>query len=153
MSTQEKINDDLIEATKGREEQRISTLRLLVAAIKNKIIEMGKPKDEPLEDAEVVKIIKTQVKQLKDSIEDFKKGERPELVEKSEQEIKLLEQYLPEQMTDEEIKAVVNKTIEELGEGDLRDFGRLMGMVMKEVGDRADGSKVKQFLQESLSAE
>ena len=152
MSLQSKISEDLREAMKAKEEQRLSTLRLLSAAIKNQMIAKGAEKESELDDPEVLKIIKSQIKQLKDAIVDFESAGRNELAEANKKEIELLGVYLPEEMSEEELRKIVESKVAEFGEVTSNDFGKVMGVVMKEVGDRADGGMVKKVVQELLSS-
>ena len=137
---------------KAKEEQKLSTLRLLSSAIKNQIIEKGADKESELDDPDVVKIIKSQIKQLKDAMVDFEKAGRTELAEANKKEIELLGVYLPEEISEEELRKIVEQKVSELGEVTSNDFGKVMGVVMKEVGDRADGGMVKKVVQELLSS-
>lgn len=152
MTLQSKINEDLREAMKAKEKQRLSTLRLLSSAIKNQMIEKGVEKDSELDDLEIVKIIKSQIKQLKDAMADFESAGRKDLVEANKEEIELLGVYLPEEMDEEELRIIIEKKVSEFGEVTPSDFGKVMGVVMKEIGDRADGGLVKKLVQELLSS-
>ncbi|MBU1900869.1 GatB/YqeY domain-containing protein [Patescibacteria group bacterium] len=124
--------------------QTLSTLRILCSQIKNEEIEI---KSE-LDDDAVIAILKTQVKQLKDSIVDFKKGERDDLVVDAEKEITVLQEYLPAELPDAEIEAIVDSVVAKLGEG--ANFGQVMGAVVKEVDGRADGGRVKDAVQKKM---
>lgn len=137
---------------KDKNEQTLSVLRLLMSAIKNKAIEKGIGKDEAFNDAEVIKIIKSQIKQLKDAVGDFEKAGRDDLAEQNKKEIEVLSRYLPEEMGEDEIKKAIDQKIAEMGEVTMQDFGKVMGAVMQEVGDSADGAKVKEILQKKLSS-
>jgi len=151
MSLEKKIKQDLTEAMKLKDEERVSSLRLLASAIKNKAIEKGVKKDEEIGDAEVIKILKSQIKQLRDAAEDFAKAGREDLVEKNKRETDLLSQYLPEEMSADAIREIVKKKISEIGDVSSSDFGKIMGLVMKETGDAADGSVVKKIVQEEIN--
>jgi uncharacterized protein YqeY len=152
MSLQSTINEDMRGAMKAKEEQKLSTLRLLSAAIKNQLIAKGAEKESELDDSEVVKIIKSQIKQLKDANADFESAGRNDLVEANKKEIELLGVYLPEEMSEGELRTIIEKKVLEFGEVAPNDFGKVMGAVMKEVGDRADGGMVKKIVQELLSS-
>jgi uncharacterized protein YqeY len=152
MSLQSKINQHITEALKSKDEEKLSTLRLLSAAMKNLAIEKGLEKDAELEDADAVKVVKSQIKQLKDAIADFEKAGRDDLVSKNKKEIGFLSEYLPEEMGEEELRQIIEQKISELGDVTVKDFGRVMGEVMKEVGDRADGAMVKRLVQELLAS-
>jgi len=152
MSLQSKINQDIIEALKAKDEEKLSTLRLLSAAMKNLAIEKGLEKDAELEDADAAKVVKSQIKQLKDAMADFEKAGRDDLASQNKKEINLLSEYLPEEMGEDELRKIVEQKINELGDVTTQDFGKVMGAVMKEVGDRADGAMVKKLVQELLAS-
>lgn len=151
MSIQNKINNDLQQAVKEKNQAKISALRLLNSALKNLAIEKRLEKDKDLPDEEVIKILKSQTKQLKDSIEDFKKAGRADLVDNYQKEIEILGNYLPEEMGENEIKKIIKQKIGELGGPERADFGKLMGAAMKEIGSRADGTKVRELVQQALT--
>ncbi|NIT72210.1 MAG: GatB/YqeY domain-containing protein [Phycisphaerae bacterium] len=149
---QSKINQDIIEALKAKDEEKLSTLRLLSAAMKNLAIEKGLEKDAELEDADAAKVVKSQIKQLKDAMADFEKAGRDDLASQNKKEIGFLSEYLPEEMGEDELRKIVKQKINEFGEPTAQDFGKVMGAVMKEVGDRADGAMVKRLVQELLAS-
>jgi len=144
---QEKIQQDLITAMKNRDEAKLSVLRMLQAAIKNKKIDLQKE----LTDDDVLGVAQTLVKQYNDSIEDFKKGNRDDLVKKTEAEVAVLSGYLPEKMPAEEVKEIVKAKIAELGASGPSDFGKVMGIVMKELGNKTDGNTVSAIVKDLLS--
>jgi len=151
MSLEKKINEDLKEAMKSKDEERVSSLRLLNSAIKNKLIEKKEEKEKGLDDGEVVKIVKYQIKQLRDAAGEFEKAGRDDLVKQNNKEIEILSVYLPEEMSEDAVRAIVKSKISELGEVSSADFGKVMGLVMKETGDAADGALVKKIVQEELN--
>ena len=147
MEMREKIEDDFKQALKKRDKITISTLRMLKAAIQNKEIEK---KGEKLQDGEVIKIIAKQVQQHQDSIEQFTKGKRQELVEKETMELEILNKYLPEQLSPEEIADVIKRIIAETGAKGKRDFGKVMKLAITELGGKADGKLVGQIASTQL---
>lgn len=149
MQIREKIEDDFKQALKKRDKITISTLRMLKAAIQNKEIEK---KGEKLQDGEVIKIIAGQVQQHQDSIEQFTKGKRQELVEKETGELEILKKYLPEQLSPEEIADVVKRVITETGAKGRPDFGKVMKLAMAELGGKADGKLVSQIASTQLGS-
>ncbi|MDD4994947.1 MAG: GatB/YqeY domain-containing protein [Patescibacteria group bacterium] len=151
MSLHEKINQDLVAALKEKNEERLSTLRFLNSAIKNAIIAERLDRNAALSDDGVMKIIKMQVKQLKEAMAEFKAGGRDDLVEKNQKEIDILSVYLPEEMGEEELKKIIKNKIMEAGEVTAADFGRIMSAVMKETGGRADGGTVKRLVEEEIA--
>ena len=147
MTLREQINQDLVTAVKAKDAARVSTLRFLISAIKYKEVD----KKAELTDAEIVEVLGKQVKTHKESIESFTKGNRPDLVAKEESELALLESYLPAQMSEEEVKAVVTKKLGELiSNGQTADFGTLMKSSMLELKGKADGTVVKRIVEEVL---
>ena len=147
MTLRSDILDAQKEALKAHDEARLAVLRMLWSAIRNQEIEKGHTE---LKDDEVQKMAATQIKQLKDAAVDFARGDRQDLVAKSEAEIKILQAYLPEQMSDEELKSLVEKIIKEFGLSGT-DVGKAMGSVMKEVKGRADGNRVKEVVSKILA--
>jgi len=146
MSLFETINSDLKVAMKERQQETVSTLRMLVAALKNKQIEVKKD----LTDEETLAALKSQVKQLKDSIESFVEGGREDLAEATRSELVILEKYMPELMSAEALKKVIEETVTELKAAGKKDFGKVMGVVMKKVSGQADGGDVKKGVEEVL---
>lgn len=142
MSLQATIDQAKIAAMKEKNQEALSTLRMLSSAIKNAEIE----KQSALTDEEVQAVIARQVKQLRDANTDFQSSGRTDLVEKTNAEIALLETYLPAQMSDEELQAIVKATAEEMGVTAKADMGKLMGAVMKKVAGQADGNRVKEMV-------
>jgi len=144
----ETIQQDLTQAMKSKEEKKVSTLRFLIAALKNEQIATKK---EHLDDEEVRKIIQRQVKQHADSIAQYRAGNRIELALKEEKEMIILKSYFPSMMSEEEVKKVVEAKKTALGITDTSGMGRLMGEVMKELKGKADGSVVKKVVEETLT--
>lgn len=147
MKLTEKIRADLTEAMKARDAARLSTLRMLQAAIKNEQIDKG----HELSDEEVLAVIQRGVKQRQDSIEQYTKGNRPELAEKERAELQQLQGYLPAQMSDQEAEAAVQSVIAELGVSSKKDAGRVMKEMMARHRGKVDGKKVQEIVGRSLS--
>ncbi len=133
---------------KAKNSATLSTLRLLLSAMKNKKIDV----QHELSDAEVQEVVKSQVKQLKDSIESFRVGGREDLAQSAQVEVIVLEQYLPIQMSDDELTQVVKEAVEKSGATSKADMGKVMGVAMAAVAGRADGSRVKEMVGTFLSA-
>jgi hypothetical protein len=142
----ERIQADLADAMRQRDEVRKSALRLLIAAIKNTEIEQGKA----LDDAAVTTVIQKQVKQRRESIIEFHKGNRMDLVERESAEAKILECYLPDQATPEEIEAAVVKVIAETGASGPRDIGKVMPVLTRQFAGRADGRAINEVVRRHL---
>ena len=151
MSLALKINQDFLTAFKNKQATVVSVLRMLKAALTNKEIEKKMPKGQNLPDEEVVAVIKSEIKKRKDSIEAYGAGQRADLIEKEEAELKILEKYLPEQMSEEEIKKIVLETISEIKPAGPADFGKVMGQVVKKTKNQADGQIVSRIVKEELN--
>ncbi len=158
----EKINQDFKESFKSKDATLLGVLRMLLAAIKNKEVEKRTKlvKSEPVEkleelsklnDEEIIGVISSEIKKRKDSAEQFKQGNRLELAEKEEAEIKILSVYMPEQMGEEEIRKIVAETLKETGVSDIKEIGKLMGALMPKVKGKADGGMVNRIVREELS--
>ena len=150
MGLPEQIQKDMVEAMRARQEPRLSTLRMVKSALKNKEIE----KRGPLEEKEVLAVLSTLIKQRKDSVEQFTKGNRPELAAKESEEIKIIEGYLPQAASVEEITATVSGVIAEMGSPTMKDMGTVMKNAMAKFaasGVRADGKQVSEAVKRELS--
>lgn len=145
----EKINKDYIEAKKSRDTLKESVLNLLKSNIKYKEIE-AKSKGKTLEDSDIIDLIKQEIKKRKESIELYEKGGRKELVEKESLEIKILQEYLPKQLSEDEVKAVLEKVIEDIGALSMKDFGKVMKEAMKDLKGRADGEVIRKIAENIL---
>jgi uncharacterized protein YqeY len=147
MSLKEKIESDFISAYKAHDEQKVSVLRLLKSAIKNS--EINEKHD--LNDDEIIKILRKEVKQRQDAIVEYTKGNRLDLVDKDKSEIGLLDVYLPAQIDKAQIETIVERIISDLGALGPSDMGKVIGAAMKEIGNQSDGSVVSQIVREKLS--
>jgi uncharacterized protein YqeY len=148
MSISEQITKDMTAAMKAREELRLSTLRMMKSAIKNKEIE----KRSALEDKEALQVLSTMIKQRKDSIEQFTKGGRQELADKEAAEITIIEAYMPKAVGDAEIVAAVRATIADMGSPTMKDMGTVMKNAMaKFAGARVDGKVVSEAVKRELA--
>jgi len=143
----EKIDNDFKEALKSRDEIRVSTLRLLKAAIQNAEIS----KQEVLSDDEIISAIKKQVKQRKDSIDGFKKGNREDLADKESKELEVLKAYLPDEMKPEELLGLIKEAIAETEATSPGDMGKVMKLVMAKTKGAADGRAVSALVNKELS--
>lgn len=139
MSLLDQIKEDMKTAMRNKDSATLDTVRMLLASLKNKAIDMQKE----LDDAEVMTVIKSDLKKLKDSVDSFVSAAREDLAEKTRTEMKVLEKYLPEQMSDEELEKKVRETLAELGITDASDIGKAMGQLMGKLKDAADGSRIK----------
>lgn len=148
MSLSEQIQKDMVAAMKAREEERLSTLRMMKAALKNREID----KRAPLDDKEALAVLSTMIKQRKDSVEQFTKGNRMELAAKEEKEITLIESYMPKSASEEQIVATVKATIADMGSPTMKDMGNVMKAVMAKFADvRVDGKVVSEAVKRELA--
>ena len=145
----DRLEEELKGALKQKDTAKTSTIRLLKADIHNYMIEK-KLKD--IKDEDILTIIQKQVKRRKESIEQFKKGNRNDLVEKEEQELKILEAYMPEQLAEEELKSIIKEQIKELQAAGKNDFGKVMKSVIEKTKGRADGKIISKLVNELLGA-
>lgn len=146
MDVKKKLEEELVAAAKAKDKIRLSAVRMLKTALHNKEIELIRS----LNENEVLQVLSSMIKQRKDSIEQFAKGGRADLVEKEEAELKVLQEFMPAQMSEEEVDAVIKKTIEEAGAVSIKDMGKVMKILMPKLTGMADGKivgeKVKAFL-------
>ena len=144
----DRIQKDLTDAMKSRDEMRLSAIRMIKSALKKHEIDSMKPLDEGAE----IQVLNTLVKQRRDSIEMFRKGNRPELAEKEENELKLIESYLPAAPTDEEVQAAIDAAIAETGVSALKQMGVVMKAAQaKLAGKRVDGKALSEKVRAKLS--
>lgn len=139
---QEKIKAEIKTAMIARDGVRVGALRMLSAAFTNELVAQGRPPQEVLPDEDCLKVIKRLAKQRKDSIEQFNAGGRPELAEDEKKELAVIEEFLPAQMSEVDIEAKVKAKLAE-SPLDPTKKGQFIGMMMKELGDTADGAMVK----------
>ena len=146
MGLREQIDSDIKDAMKAGAKDKVSALRMLSAALKNKQIE----KRAPLTDGEVADSVRSLIKQRKDSIEQFGKGGRQDLVDKEAAEVVFLEVYLPQQMPREEIEKIVREVIEQTGAQGAKDMGKVMKALVPVLAGRADNKLVSELVKSSL---
>ena len=143
MSLREKINEQFNAALKSKNKTLISTLRLILAAIKERdIANRTAEKKEAVKDPEIIKVLRKMKKQRQDSVVLYKKGERRELLEIEETEIKIIDTFLPKQLNEEETKKICKEVIESLGASSVKDMGKIMGSLKQKYSDSIDFSKV-----------
>ena len=150
MSLQTKIEAKLSEALKAQDKKTYSTLRLVIAAIKDTIIAKKIKDKKVLPDNELIGLLKKMVKQRNDSCEAYKKADRNELLENEMSEIKIINEFLPKQLSEEETKKICLETMKKVGASSVKDMGKVMGALKKEYSDVLDFSKVSQIIKENL---
>lgn len=175
MSLKEKIQNDMKGAMRAKEELRLSVLRMLSAAIHNKEIEKrahpvrnhpdqsrgavpqaeqisNGAREEELNDEETIAVLRSELKKRRDAMVEFEKGGRKDLAEKESAESKILEAYLPAELPEEELEKIVREVVSGLGEVTPKDFGRVMGEVMRRVKGQASGDRVSQAVKKAIGA-
>ncbi len=146
LSLEELIFNDMNKALRGNEKLKLSTLRLIRAAVKNAEIS----KKDKLTEGEVIGIIANHLKKLEESLDMFTKGQRPELAEKAKKEIKIVKKYLPEQLSEEEVGKIVKETIIKYGFKSLQDIGPAMKEIIPQLKGKADGKIVNKMVRALL---
>ena len=149
MTIQDKIQGQIADAMRGKQQLRLDVLRMMKSAIKLKEVE----KMKALEEGEVVSVLNTLVKQRKDSIEQFRKGGREERARKEEAEIKIIEEYLPAAASEEDLRHAVSEAVQDTGATSMKDMGKVMKATLARLaGKSADGARVSQMVKEKLSS-
>ena len=151
MSLQLKIEAKLNEALKAKDKKTYSTLRLVIAAIKDAMIAKKIKNNKTLADNDLIGLLKKMVKQRNDSCEAYKKAGRGELLENEMSEIKTINEFLPKQLSEEETKKICLETIKMVGASSTKDMGKVMGALKKKYSDVLDFSKVSQIIKENLN--
>ena len=150
MTLQQRVDSDLKDGMRAKDATKVGVLRMLKSALKYAAIEKSGAEAE-LNDAESVQVIRKQVKQRQDSIESFEKGGRAELVEKEKKELSILNEYLPQAMSADELGKIVRETIAEVGATTKAQMGAVMKAVQAKVAGRADGKTLSQEVQRQLA--
>ena len=147
MSLEEKLVDEMKQAMKSNDKLRLSTIRMIRSAIKNKEIEQRKK----LDDEGIFRVIQGMVRKSEESIEQFKAGARMDLVEKEQKEVETMKSFLPQPLSREEILKIIDQSIEETQASSLKDLGKVMKSVMPRLEGKADGKLINQLVKEKLS--
>ena len=148
MTLKEKVDQEMIRALKTKDKTRLSALRMLKSGLHNREIDLKRE----LGEAEFLQLVASMVKQRKDSIEQFEKGGRTDLVEKEMAELKVIEEFLPSQLSEADLDAAITAAIGEVGATGIRDMGKVMKVLMPKVTGRADGKVVGDKVKTRLSA-
>lgn len=147
MTVLEELNQDMKTAMKAKDRESLTTIRMLKSALQNEQINKG---DELTEDEELT-ILAREKKQRVESLNEFKEADRTDLVEKLEKELSIVDHYLPEQLSEEEIVQIVQDAVEQTGADSMKDMGKVMGAVLPKVKGKADGSLVSSIVKQELS--
>jgi uncharacterized protein len=148
MSLLERINNDMKQAMKSKEKDKLTVIRMIKASLQNEAIKLGK---QDLSEEEELTILSREMKQRKDSLHEFDKAGREDLVEKLRQELSIVELYMPKQLSEEEIADIVKQAIVEVDATSKADMGKVMSALMPKVKGKADGSLVNKLVQQHLS--
>lgn len=148
MSLQERLSEDLKDAMRQKDEIRRSTIRFVRAAIHNQEIDKG----DALNDDEIIGVLSRMVRQHQESISEFKKADRQDLVGKEEAELRIIREYMPEQIPEEKLAELAREAIYQTGASGPGDFGKVMGLLMPQLRGRADGAQVSSVVRQLLSA-
>lgn len=146
MTLLEQIKEDMKQAMRDKDSEALDTIRMLLSSVKNKAIDLQKEMD----DAEVMTVIKSDLKKLKDGMESFVSAAREDLAEKARKEITLLERYLPQQLSDADLETKVRDLLVELGITDSSNIGKAMGQLMGRLKDMADGNRIRVMVEKIL---
>jgi uncharacterized protein YqeY len=147
MNLEERLNEEMKQAMRSADKLRLSTIRMIRSAMKNKEIEQRKK----LDDEAIFKVIQGMVRKSEESIEQFKAGGRMDLVEKEQKEVETMKSFLPQPLSREEILKIIDQTIEETQASSLKDIGKVMKSVMPKLEGKADGKLINQMVKEKLS--
>lgn len=147
MGLYEKVNEQMIQATKEKDRTRLSAVRLIKTALHNREIDLKRP----LDDQECLQVLSGMVKQRRDSIEQFRQGGRMDLVEKEQAEIAVIQHFMPQQMSEEDIEKEIEKAVQEVGATGIKDMGKVMKFLMPGLTGMADGKLVGEKVKARLS--
>ncbi|WP_243290605.1 GatB/YqeY domain-containing protein [Bacillus sp. FJAT-47783] len=148
MSLLERLNQDMKQAMKNKEKDRLTVIRTVKASLQNEGIKLGKSE---LTEEEELTVLSRELKQRKDSLQEFDNAGRSDLVEKTQSEIDILTDYMPKQLSEDELLQIVNETIAEVNASSKADMGKVMGAIMPKVKGKADGSLVNKLVIQQLS--
>jgi uncharacterized protein YqeY len=148
MTLEDRLVEEMKQAMKSSDKLRLSTIRMIRTAVKNKEIEQRKP----LDDEGIIRVIQGMVRKSEESVEQFKAGGRMDLVEKETKEIETMKSYLPQPLSREDVLKIIDQAIEETQATSLKDLGKVMKSIMPKLGGKADGALVNQWVKERLSS-
>lgn len=147
MSLLERLNEDMKQAMRNKEKDKLTVIRMIKASLQNEAIKLG----AELAEEQELTVLSREVKQRKDSLHEFEKAGREDLVEKIRTELQYVELYMPKQLTEEEVSEIVKQTIAETGAASKADMGKVMSAIMPKVKGKADGSLINKLVQQHLS--
>ena len=147
MSLLQQLTADMVSAMKKRDKETLNVVRMLKAAVQNEQIELG----HDLNNDEEVAVMAREYKQRKESLAEFEKADRDDLIEQTKKELAIVEKYMPQQLSKDDVEKIVSEVIATLGADSMKNFGQVMGAVMPKVKGRADGKLVNQVVKEQLN--
>jgi uncharacterized protein len=147
VSLLERLNNDMKQAMKNKEKDKLSVIRMIKASVQNESIKLGRD----LSEEEELTVLSRELKQRKDSLHEFEKAGREDLVEKTSTELTFVELYMPKQLSEDELSEIVKSTISEVGANSKAEMGKVMAAIMPKVKGKADGSLVNKLVQQHLS--
>ncbi|RCW65327.1 GatB/YqeY domain-containing protein [Saliterribacillus persicus] len=148
MTIVERLNQDMKQAMRDKDKLTLSVIRMVKASMQNEAIKLGK---DVLSEEEELTVLARELKQRKDSLHEFKEAGRGDLVDKLDEEIKVLQGYMPKQLSEQELEEIIVQTINEVGALSKQDMGKVMGALMPKVKGKADGQTVNKLVQKHLS--
>src|SRR5699024_4399672 len=148
MSLLDRLNNDMKQAMRAKDKEKLSVIRMVKASLQNEAIQLGV---DTLEEDDELTILSRELKQRNDSLDEFKSAGRDDLVEKMEKEIEILKVYMTEQLSEEELEELVKQTIQEVNALSKKEFGKVMGAIMPKVKGKADGASVQKLVQKHLN--
>ena len=148
MSLLERLNKDIVQAMKNKEKDKLTTFRMLKSSLQNEAIKLGK---QELSEEEELTVLSREMKQRKDSLQEFDKAGRDDLVEKLRMELSYVQAYMPKQLSEDELTTIISDTITKIGASSKADMGKVMAALMPQVKGKADGSLVNKLVQQHLS--
>lgn len=148
MSLLEQLNQDMKQSMKNKEKEKLSVIRMVKASLQNEWIKLGK---DSLSEDEELTILSRELKQRKDSLQEYKTAGRNDIVEKLESEIIIIQEYMPEQLTDNELEALIQATIQEVNATSKKEMGKVMSEIMPKVKGKADGSRINKLVLKHLN--
>lgn len=151
MSLKERIGEDIKSAMKAKDKIRLETVRGIKKVILEKEVALRPKGQDSLTEEQEIEVLSQQAKQRRDSIEQYRNGGREDLAEKEAQELAIIETYLPEQLSEDEVKNILDKIISSVGAKTPKDMGKVMGAAMKELKGKADGKQIQAIVKEKLS--
>jgi uncharacterized protein len=151
MSLKERIGEDIKTAMKAKDKIRLQTVRSIKKAILEKEVEVRPQGQDSLTAEQEIELLSQQAKQRRDSIEQFQNAGRDDLADKESQELAIIETYLPEQVSDSELEAIIDEIIANSGATSVKDLGKVMGPAMKQLKGKADGKKIQALVKSKLS--